>query len=290
MIPVEIKHLKKMYGKSVGVKDVTFNVKEGEIFGFIGPNGAGKSTTIRTMLGLIKASEGYTAIFGADGYKNEVEARENAGYLPGEVFMYPNMKVKEILEFSANLRGGRGLDRIDELATRFELKLNKKFKELSLGNKKKVGIVNAIMSNPKLIILDEPTTGLDPLMQQTFFEVINEENKKGATVLLSSHILTEVQRLCDRVAVIKDGKIIAIEEMKNLKDKYLKEVSFETDKSEVGEINLSGVSNLKKEGKLYSFNYNGNMRALIDYLNKLDIVNLNIVDGDLEKIFLHFYE
>lgn len=290
MIPVEIKNLKKMYGKQVGVKDVTFNVKEGEIFGFIGPNGAGKSTTIRAMLGLIKPTEGYTAIFGSDGYKMGVEARESVGYLSGEVFMHPNMRVREVLEFSTNLRGGRGFGRIDELATRFELNLNKKFKELSLGNKKKVGIVNAIMSNPKLIILDEPTTGLDPLMQQTFFEVIREENKKGATVLLSSHILSEVQRLCDRVAIIKDGKIIAVEEMKNLKDKYLKEISFQTDKSEIEEINLSGISNFKKEGKLYTFNYNGNMRTLIDYLNKLDIVNLNIVDGDLEKIFLHFYE
>jgi len=290
VIPVEIKNLKKMYGTSVGVRDVTFNVKEGEIFGFIGPNGAGKSTTLRAMLGLIKPTDGYTAIFGADGYKNGVEARKDVGYLSGEVFMHPNMKVRELLEFSANLRGGRGLDRIDELSSRFELNLNKKFRELSLGNKKKVGIVNAIMSNPQLILLDEPTTGLDPLMQQTFFDVIKEENKKGATILLSSHVLTEVQRLCDRVAIIKDGKIIAVEEMQNLKDKYLKEVSFDTNKSELSEINLSGVSNLEIKGTHCSFHYNGNMRTLIEYLSKYDIVNINIADGDLEKIFLHFYE
>lgn len=290
MIPVEIKNLKKMYGRAVGVTDVTFNVKEGEIFGFIGPNGAGKSTTIRSMLGLIKPSDGYTAIFGADGYKQGIEARKDVGYLSGEVFMHPNMKVRDILEFSANMKNGRGLDRIDELSSRFELNLNKRFRELSLGNKKKVGIVNALMGNPKLIILDEPTTGLDPLIQQTFFDVIKEENKKGATVLLSSHVLSEVQRLCDRVAIIKDGKIIAVEEMKNLKNKYLKEVSFETGKSELSEINLTGVSNLKIEGKLYTFNYNGNMRELVDYLSKLDVVNVNIVDGDLEKIFLHFYQ
>jgi ABC-2 type transport system ATP-binding protein len=238
----------------------------------------------------VKPTEGYAAVFGHDSFKDGEQARIDVGYLPGEVFFYPNMTVRQVLELSANLRQGRGLDRIEELATRFELNLNKKIKELSLGNKKKVGIVNALMSNPKLIVLDEPTTGLDPLMQQTFFKVIQEENKKGATVLLSSHILREVQRLCSRVAVIKDGKIIAIEEVKNLKNKYLKEVSFETENSEIKEINLTGVSNLVIEGKSYTFNYNGNMRKLIDYLNKLDVVNVNIIDGDLEKIFLHFYE
>ncbi|MGD9901101.1 MAG: ABC transporter ATP-binding protein [Spirochaetales bacterium] len=290
MIPVEIKNLKKMYGKSLGVSDVTFNVKEGEIFGFIGPNGAGKSTTIRAMLGLIRPTDGYTAIFGEDGYKHGVEARENVGYLPGEVFMHPDMKVRDLLEFSANLRGGRGLERIDELSSKFEINLNKRFRELSLGNKKKVGIVNAIMSSPKLIILDEPTTGLDPIMQQTFFEVLREENKKGSTILLSSHNLNEVQRLCDRVAIIKAGKIIAVEEMQNLKNKFLKEVMFETKQSELMEINLSGVSNLKIEGRRYEFQYNGEVRTLVDYLSKFDVINVNIADADLEKIFLHFYE
>jgi ABC-2 type transport system ATP-binding protein len=290
VIPIEIKNLKKMYGKNVGVQEVTFNVTEGEIFGFIGPNGAGKSTTIRALLGLLKPTSGYSAVFGFDSFKQGEQARKEIGYLPGEVFFYPNMTAREVLELSAHLRDGRGFERIEELATRFELNLNKKIKELSLGNKKKVGIINAIMSNPKLIILDEPTTGLDPLMQQTFFEVIKEENKKGATVLLSSHILREVQRLCDRVAVIKDGKIIAVEQVKNLKNKYLKEVTFETAKTELSEINLSGVSNLEIKGKLCQFNYNGDMRKLVDYLNKLDLVNVNIEDGDLEKIFLHFYE
>jgi ABC-2 type transport system ATP-binding protein len=289
MIPIEVKDLKKMYGKNIGVTSVTFNVKPGEIFGFIGPNGSGKSTTIRAMLGLIKPTSGYSAIFGSDGYKHGVEARQDVGYLPGEVFMHPNMRVRDVLELSANLRGGRGLQRIEELATKFELNLNKKIRELSLGNKKKVGIVNALMSNPKLIILDEPTTGLDPLMQQTFFDVIKEENKRGATVLLSSHILAEVQRLCDRVAIIKNGKIIAIEQMQNLKDKHLKEIMFETARSEP-EIHLSGVSNLEKEGRKQSFTYNGNMKKLMEFLSKLDLVNVTIEEGDLEKVFLHFYE
>jgi ABC-2 type transport system ATP-binding protein len=290
VIPVEVKNLKKMYGNNVGVKDVIFNVKKGEIFGFIGPNGAGKSTTIRAMLGLLKPTDGYTAIFGADGYKHGVDARQKIGYLPGEVYMHENMKVRELLEFSANLRDKRGLERIEELASRFELNLNKRFKELSLGNKKKVGIVNAIMSSPKLIILDEPTTGLDPIMQQTFFDVIIEENKRGATVLLSSHILREVQKLCDRVAIIKQGEIIAIEQMKNLKDKHLKEVTFETKNTKIQEINLTGVSNLSIKGRMCSFTYNGNIRKLIEYLSKYDITNLNITEGDLEKTFLHFYE
>lgn len=288
MIPIEVKNLKKMYGKNVGVSDVTFNVKPGEIFGFIGPNGAGKSTTIRALLGLIKPTSGYTAVFGEDSFKSEVKARQNIGYLPGEVFLYENMKVRDLLKLSAQIKNCP-TNRMDELATRFELNLNKKIKELSLGNKKKVAIVDVLMCSPKLIILDEPTTGLDPLMQQTFFDVLKEENKKGTTILLSSHILSEVQKLCDRVAIIKNGKIIAIEQMKNLKDKFLKEVTFETKLSEP-EINLSGVSNLKKIGRKYSFNYNGNIRKLVEYLSNLDVTNVNITDGDLEKIFLHFYE
>jgi ABC-2 type transport system ATP-binding protein len=204
---IEINNLTKTYGKSRGISDISFHVEQGEIFGFIGPNGAGKSTTIRTLLSLIYPTSGSATIFGKDCIKFAPEIKKEIGYLPSEVFYYDNMKVKDLLKYSASFYKKDCSRRMKELAEIMDLDLNKKIDDLSLGNKKKVGIVQGLLHEPKLIILDEPTSGLDPLMQQKFFELLEEENRKGATILFSSHILSEVQRLCNRVAIIKEGKI-----------------------------------------------------------------------------------
>lgn len=287
MIPCSISNLKKYYGKNVGVEDVTFNVKEGEIVGFIGPNGAGKTTTIRAIVGLLKADDGQVEIIGEEafgGYK----ARTELGYAGGEPSFYPNLTVLENLKFVADAKGV-SYDRIDYLSSKLELGLSRKAGELSLGNKKKLCIVMALLSSPKFIVLDEPTVGLDPLIKREFFKLIEEEKKRGASILISSHTLTDVQRLCDRVVIIKAGKIIAVEEMQQLKTKRLKQVTIETSYSKP-EITLSGVSDVKVDGTQIKFNYNGEMKKLVKYLNSIDLDNISIEDAGLEEMFLHFYE
>ena len=288
MVPCEVMNLKKYYGKNMGVEDVSFNVKGGEIMGFIGPNGAGKTTTIRAIVGLLKPTDGSVAIINHDAFKEGDKARGELGYAGGEPSYFPNLTVLENLKLVADLKGV-SYDRIDYLATKLELNLTRKASELSLGNKKKMCIVMALLSSPKLIVLDEPTVGLDPIIKLNFFELMEEEKKRGASILISSHTLTDIQRLCDRVAIIKQGKIIAIEEMAQLKTKQLKTVTIETSYSSP-QITLSGVSNLKSNGNLIKFNYNGEMKKLIKFLNSIDVTNISIEDAGLEEIFLHFYE
>lgn len=288
MVPCEVMNLKKYYGKNMGVEDVSFNVKEGEIMGFIGPNGAGKTTTIRAIVGLLKPTDGSVAIINHDAFKEGEKARGELGYAGGEPSYFPNLTVLENLKLVADLKGV-SYDRIDYLATKLELNLTRKASELSLGNKKKMCIVMALLSSPKLIVLDEPTVGLDPIIKLNFFELMEEEKKRGASILISSHTLTDIQRLCDRVAIIKQGKIIAVEEMAQLKTKQLKTVTIETSYSSP-QITLSGVSNLKSNGNLIKFNYNGEMKKLIKFLNSIDVTNISIEDAGLEEIFLHFYE
>lgn len=288
MVPCEVMNLKKYYGKNMGVEDVSFNVKEGEIMGFIGPNGAGKTTTIRAIVGLLKPTDGSVAIINHDAFKEGEKARGELGYAGGEPSYFQNLTVLENLKLVANLKGV-SYDRIDYLATKLELNLTRKASELSLGNKKKMCIVMALLLSPKLIVLDEPTVGLDPIIKLNFFELMEEEKKRGASILISSHTLTDIQRLCDRVAIIKQGKIIAVEEMAQLKTKQLKTVTIETSYSSP-QITLSGVSNLKSNGNLIKFNYNGEMKKLIKFLNSIDVTNISIEDAGLEEIFLHFYE
>ncbi len=288
MVPIEIVSLEKKYGRSFGAVDVSFNVKAGEIFGFIGPNAAGKTTTIRTLLGLLKSTKGYASLMGENAWSKGDTARLQVGYVPGEISLPQDRTVNEVLSFAANIKHC-GFERIADLSNRLELNLNKKIKELSLGNKKKVQIVLALMSSPKLVILDEPTIGLDIIMQKVFFDLLKEEKAKGTSILISSHNLVDIQRICDRVGIIKNGKIIAVEEMANLRNKMLKQVSFETEYS-MPEINLSGVSNLTVENNFYKFMFNGEIKNLLKFLDKIEIQNLNINDVDLENFFLHFYE
>lgn len=287
MIPCEVINLKKLFGSVVGVDGVTFNAKEGEILGLIGPNGAGKTTTLRAIVGLLKPTSGEVAIFNENAFENGHKVREELGYSSGEISVIPNLTVKDNLEFVAKVKGV-SMDRVDYLATKLELNLTRKARDLSYGNKKKMGIVIALLSSPKLIVLDEPTSGLDPLIRQKFFELMEEEKKRGASIIISSHELTDIQRLCDRVAIIKDGKVVAIEEMEELKTKRLKNITIETEYSEP-EITLAGVSNVKRNGKVVTFNYNGEMPKLIKYLNSIDLVNIDIQEASLENIFMYFY-
>jgi ABC-2 type transport system ATP-binding protein len=286
---IEMKNLTKYYGKSRGIIDVNLDVNEGEIFGFIGPNGAGKSTTIRTLLGLIHPTSGSALIFGKKCIQ-EPAVRKEIGYLPSEVFYYGNMRVIDLLKYSASFYKKDCTRRINELAELMDLDLKKKIDDLSFGNKKKVGIVQGLLHEPKLIIMDEPTSGLDPLMQQKFFELIEEENKKGATVFFSSHILSEVQKLCSRVAFIKEGRIIKLEKISTLQENSYKRIAIEAkDALDKDAFNIEGVSNLEIKGNSAKLMYRGNVNVIMKKLSEINLRNISIDEPDLEEIFLHYY-
>ncbi|MEA4924216.1 MAG: ABC transporter ATP-binding protein [Syntrophomonadaceae bacterium] len=288
---IEINKLTKYYGKSRGIVDVSFNVEEGEIFGFIGPNGAGKSTTIRTLLALIYPSSGSAAIFGKDCIKEGTEIRRDIGYLPSEVFYYDNMKVIDLLKYSASFYPRVDKERMYELAEILDLDLNRRIDDLSYGNKKKVGIVQGLLHRPRLIILDEPTGGLDPLIQHKFFELIRTENEKGVTVLFSSHILSEVQKICTRVGIIKDGTMVKVEEISSLEHNHYKRFKIEmTDKIPDGYFKLPGINNLAVNDKTASFIFNGDINIIIAKLNERRVVNLIVEEPSLEEVFMHYYE
>ena len=285
---IETNKLTKYYGKARGIVDVSLAVEEGEIFGFIGPNGAGKSTTIRKLLGLIKKTSGSASIFGLDCEKDKVKILAEVGYLPGEVFYYDNMRAIDLLRYSASFYKKDCTQRIKELADALSLDLNKKIEDMSLGNKKKVGIVQGLLHSPKLIILDEPTSGLDPLMQRTFFDLIQRENERGATVLFSSHILGEVQRICNRVAIIKDGRIVDLRRIEDLRRNSYKKVGITTESPLEG-FSLPGAAKITQEGNQTSFLYSGEVNALFAKLASLPLVNADVSEPELEEIFLHYY-
>lgn len=291
MNTIEIKNLTKTYGSARGITNVSFNVEEGEIFGFIGPNGAGKSTTIRTLLSLIYPTSGSAKIFGKDCIKFGPEIKKEIGYLPSEIFYYDNMKVVDLLKYSASFYKKDCSKRIKELAKIMDLDLNKKINDLSYGNKKKVGIVQGLLHEPKLIMLDEPTSGLDPLMQQKFFDLLKEENRKGATILFSSHVLSEVQKMCERVAIIKEGKIVKIEKISDLKENNFKNFEVETitmlDKDY---FNINGVTNLLVNDNDISFLFKGNINLIMQKISAIEIANLWIEEPSLEDVFMHYYE
>ncbi|ADU26843.1 ABC transporter ATP-binding protein [Ethanoligenens harbinense] len=286
---IEIKNLTKYYGRSRGITDVNLRVEQGEIFGFIGPNGAGKSTTIRTLLGLIYPTSGSATVFGKSCAACP-EIKKEIGYLPSEVFYYDNMRVIDLLRYSASFYKKDCTKRIHELADAMNLDVHKKIDDLSFGNKKKVGIVQGLLHEPELIILDEPTSGLDPLMQQKFFALIAAENQKGATVFFSSHILSEVQKMCNRVAFIKDGRIIRTEKMSDLQENSYKRIHLEANGPVTSSyFAMDGVRDLKMEGNTAGFLFKGNVNPLMQKLAALDLRNVSIEEPDLEEIFLHDY-
>ena len=289
---IEVNKLSKYYGKAKarGIVDVSFNVDEGEIFGFIGPNGAGKSTTIRLFLSLIFPSSGNAKIFGKDCIEFGPEIRQEIGYLPSEVFYYEGMKVLDLLKYSASFYKKDSTKRMYELAEIMELDLKRKIDDLSYGNKKKVGIVQGLLHQPKVIILDEPTSGLDPLMQQKFFNLIKEENKRGATVFFSSHILGEVQKMCNRVAIIKDGSIVNIQDIKTLQKDNYKKIEVSAADLDDKRFAVAGVSNLTKDNGTLKFFYKGDINQIMRIILEKEVSDVTIEEPTLEEIFMHYYE
>jgi len=288
---IETNSLSKFYGKQRGIENVTFSVEEGEIFGFIGPNGAGKSTTIRTLLGLFEPTGGSAKIFGRDCIKEADVIARDIGYVPSEVAYYDNMKVKELLAYTAELYKKDCKERIDSLCERLGLDQERKIADLSLGNKKKTGIVSALLHSPKLIMLDEPTAGLDPLVQQTFFKILAEENSRGATIFFSSHVLSEVQKFCKRVAIIKDGKLVGVHAIKELRENGFKKVSI-TAKDVIPSdyFKADNVAQLVTEGMVAHFMYRGDVNLLFKKIAALEIEDAFIEEPTLEEIFLHYYK
>ena len=290
---IVLNQLTKHYGTHRGINDLSFSVNEGEFFGFIGPNGAGKSTTIRTLMGLIHPSGGNASIFGLDCQTKASVIARDVGYLPSENSYYENMKVRELLQYTADLYGMDCETKMYELSERLNLDLTRKIEDLSLGNKKKVGIVSAIMTSPKLIIMDEPTSGLDPLIQQAFYDILKEENSRGATVFFSSHVLSEVQKLCDRVAILKEGQLIGIQSIKELRESGYKKVTLSAKEAIPRDFfNLSGIANYAEtaDKTSVSFMYNGNITAIIDKLHLLHLDDVLLEEPSLEEIFMHYYE
>ena len=287
---IEANHLTKYYGKARGIVDVSFNVEEGEIYGFIGPNGAGKSTTIRLFLSLIYPSSGDAKIFGKDCIKFGPELRQEIGYLPSEVYYYEGMKVLDLLKYSASFYKKDCTKRLFELAEIMELDLKRRIDDLSYGNKKKVGIVQGLLHQPKLIVLDEPTSGLDPLMQQKFFNLAREENKRGATIFFSSHILGEVQKMCSRVAIIKEGSIINVQDIKTLQRDNYKKIRVEANELDERRFEVAGVNQLVKEDGGVRFFYKGDINSIMRLINEIEITDVTIEEPTLEEIFMHYYE
>ncbi|MDO4544584.1 MAG: ABC transporter ATP-binding protein [Bacillota bacterium] len=279
--------LTKYYGKSRGIIDLDLAVREGEIFGFIGPNGAGKSTTIRVLLGLISPTSGTAQIFGRDIVKEKIDILKDVGYMPSEAVFYSGMKVGEVIRLSAGLYRKDCKAEAERLCERFSLDTGKKIEELSLGNRKKVGIVCAFQHEPSLYILDEPTSGLDPLMQKEFFRLVRERQKAGATVFLSSHVLSEVQRYCQRAAIIREGRLVVCDQVERLSDTGARKVTLHG-VSQVPE--LAGIKNPNVFEDSVSFLYQGEMKELIRELNGVTFTDITITEPELEEIFLHYYE
>lgn len=285
---LEIKNLTKYYGKVLGVKNLSLTLNEGEIFGFIGPNGAGKSTTIRSIMNLINKTEGHILINGQEFTKDDTTIKEMIGYLPSEIYLYEDLTVKEMLDYHENFYKKNIHKRRCELVKRLKLDEKKKIEDLSLGNLKKVGIVLAFMHEPKILILDEPTSGLDPIIQQIFYELLIEEKQKGTTVFYSTHILSEVSKICDRVGIIKDGTLLKVETIKEIHNINLTYVTIESQEVEkiIKDLKLNVLS---KENNTIKFKQELSPNLLINKLSKYQIDKLLIEEASLEDIFLHYY-
>lgn len=283
---IKTENLTKYYGEVRGIDGVSLSVDEGAFFGFIGPNGAGKSTLIRTLLGLISPTSGRAEIFGRDIVDAKIDNLRDIGYLPAEIEFYNGMKVKDVLRFAAKMRGLNCDEEARELCRRLDLDTERRVDELSLGNKKKVGIVCALQHKPRLYVLDEPTSGLDPLMQQEFFKILKERNDEGATVFLSSHVLSEIKKYCKSAGIIREGKLVLLDTVDNLGHTGVKKVSLRG----VSNIPaLSGVEDVKKDDDQVTFLYSGDIKALLLTLSEMEVSDINVSDPELDEIFMNYY-
>ncbi len=287
---IDIRGLSKYYGDVVGIEDLDLKVYPGEIMGFLGPNGAGKTTTIRACLDLIQKSKGEVKIFGMDSHEDSLEIRRRTGYLPGDFGMYNDLKVKTILRYLLSQSGITDDSRMRSLAKRFELDIDRKYGELSKGNRQKVGMVQAFMADQDLVILDEPTSGLDPLMQKKFYEFLREEKERGKTIFMSSHILAEVEEVCDRVAIIRKGHLQVVEDIHSLKDKMGKKLVVEFENSVDPDIfKIDGVKDVKIEGRWMTMIVTRNLDEVIKKLSKQNVINMSLETFSLDQLFLTYY-
>ena len=286
---IKVQHVSKKYGQARGIEDVSFSVQPGEIIGLIGPNGAGKSTLIRILLSFIYPNSGEAQIDGLNCLREAKKMKQRVGYVPSEINYYDDMTVVELLRYSARFYKKDCEKQAAELAQRLELDMSKKITALSYGNKKKVAIVQALQHQPKVLILDEPTGGLDPLMQNIFFELLKQEKEKGTTILFSSHILCEVEKLCDRVAIIREGKLLKLETVEALRENTYKQIEvefFEFPKT----FDMPNHSNQQIIGNQITFLFSGDLNELLAYLGKYQLKNIRILEPSLDDIFLHYYE
>jgi ABC-2 type transport system ATP-binding protein len=290
MYAIETNSLTKFYGKSRGIIDLNLRVKEGEIFGFIGPNGAGKSTAIRLFLSLLFPSKGSGKIFEYDIVRQSTKIKQIVGFVPSEVHYYDNMKVGELLKYSSRFYKVSLNSYFHSLIETLDLDLNRKISDLSMGNRKKLAVIQSLIHKPKLLILDEPTSGLDPLMQNHFFDIIREANENGATIFFSSHILSEVEKFCHRVAIIKEGRIVSEDDISSIKEKAVSRVSLILKDNKL-KINLKtpGIISSEKINNGNSFLFQGCITDLLKELSELPIEKINITEPSLEEIFIHFY-
>jgi ABC-2 type transport system ATP-binding protein len=288
---IRIEGLTKLYGRQRGILDINLDIERGEVFGYLGPNGAGKTTTIRTLLHFIFPTRGRASIFGLDIGRRSLETRRRIGYLPGELEVYENLTGAELLEFLSHLRGGVDREYANELATRFDYDLSQRIKSLSHGNRQKIGLIQAFMHKPELLILDEPTIGLDPLMQQEFYRLIGEVKAEGKTVFLSSHIMPEVERVCDRVGIIREGRLIAVEDIDVLKERAIRrlEIHFAEPISPERFSNLAGVRDVQVNDSVLTCTIAGEIDTLIKTAAQYHIVNVISHEPSMEEIFLAYY-
>ncbi len=283
--------LTKFYGKNRGIIDVSLDVRRGEVFGYLGPNGAGKTTTIRTLLNFIRSTRGQATIFGFDVRRESIETRRRIGYLPGEMELYDNLTGEEFLQYNGHLRSEVEWEHVKQLAQRMQSDLSQRIGTLSHGNKQKIGLIQAFMHRPQLLILDEPTNGLDPLMQQEFYKLIAEVKAEGRTVFLSSHIMPEVERVCDRVAIIREGKLITVEDMDTLKARALRhlEVHFAAPVPPEKFTDIDGVEDVIVENDTLRCTVTGTLDAFVKTAAQFEVINLISQEPSLEEIFLTYY-
>jgi ABC-2 type transport system ATP-binding protein len=289
---IDITSLTKFYGRVRGIENINLSIGEGENFGFIGPNGSGKSTTIRLLLNLIFPSAGSARIMGMDVIRETRKIKQLIGYVPSEAGAYASMTVDEFLDYSGRFYNSSGTgERKARMSELFELDLKRKVSDLSTGNRRKVSIIQSLLHSPGLLILDEPTTGLDPLMQSRFFDLLRDENSKGTTIFYSSHVLSEIQSLCGRVAIIREGRIIKVEEIDTLRRKHLKRVTVEfSEKPGERLTSLSGIKDLSLGAdNSAQFMYSGDINDLIAAVTGTKLINLTIEEPPLEEIFMHYY-
>ncbi|MBO5375429.1 MAG: ABC transporter ATP-binding protein [Bacilli bacterium] len=287
---LKIENLTKYYGKVLAVKDLSLSLNEGEIFGFIGPNGAGKSTTIKSIMNLINKTSGNVYLNGELFTKEKIELKKIIGYLPSEISLYDDLTVKEILDYHESFYNKKINRRRKELVKRLQLAETKKIEDLSLGNLKKLGIILALMHEPKILILDEPTSGLDPIMQNIFYEILLEEKEKGTTIFYSTHVLSEISKICDRVGIIKDGKLLKIETIKELSKKNLTNVTIEIENNIDELIKDLAITPLLIDKNMIKFKNILDSNTLIKKISKYNIKNILIEEATLEDVFMHYYE